>query len=101
MGYQLEFDARALEDWKNLDNSVRLPLRKKLENRLLNPHVPNDRLFGELAGCYKIKNNKTAHRLVYKVFDDENKVVVVSIASRAGLEAYKQAAERLLGYNLE
>ena len=94
MAFELKFAREALDEWNRLDKSVREPLKKKLAKRLENPHVPNDRLFGNLAGCYKIKNNKTGHRLIYQVIDDQLVVVVLAVDKRSELKAYSSAAGR-------
>ena len=95
MAYELEFHAAALKEWQNLDNSVRLYLKKKLEKRLEDPRIDSARLHGNLQHCYKIKNDKTGHRLVYQVIDDQVIVYVISIDKRDGLEAYRLAAQRI------
>ena len=95
MTYKLEFHAAALKEWQNLDNSVRLLLKKKLETRLKNPHVDSARLHGDLQHCYKIKNDKTGHRLVYQVIDDQVIVYVISVDKRDDLMAYRLASQRI------
>ena len=90
MAYELEFHAAALKEWQSLDNSVRLFLKKKLEKRLENPHINSARLNGDLQHCYKIKNDKTGHRLVYQVI-----VYVISVDKRDDLMAYRLAAQRI------
>jgi len=95
VAYELEFHAAALKEWQNLDNSVRLFLKKKLERRLENPHINSARLHGDLQHCYKIKNDKTGHRLVYQVIDDQVIVYVISVDKRDGLEAYRLVAQRI------
>jgi mRNA interferase RelE/StbE len=95
VAYELEFHAAALKEWQNLDNSVRLFLKKKLEKRLEDPRIDSARLHGNLQHCYKIKNDKTGHRLVYQVIDDQVIVYVISIDKRDGLEAYRLAAQRI------
>jgi mRNA interferase RelE/StbE len=94
MVFELKFELEALSEWKKLDKSVREPLKKKLSKRLENPHVPKDRLFANLAGCYKIKNNKTGHRLIYQVIDSQLVVLVLAVDERSELRAYKSAADR-------
>ena len=94
MAFELKFELEALDEWNKLDNSVREPLKKKLNKRLENPHVPKDRLFGNLDGCYKIKNNKTGHRLIYQVIDSQLVVMVLAVDERNELKAYKSAASR-------
>ena len=95
MAYELEFHAAALKEWQNLDNSVRLFLKKKLEKRLQNPRINSARLHGDLQHCYKIKNDKTGHRLVYQVIDDRVIVFVLSVDKREDLMAYMLAAGRV------
>lgn len=95
MAYELEFHAAALKEWQRLDNSVRQFLKKKLEKRLENPHVEGSRLHGDLLHCYKIKNDRTGHRLVYQLIDDRLIVYVLSIDKRDDLTAYRLAAQRV------
>jgi mRNA interferase RelE/StbE len=49
-----ELRQRALNIWKKLDDERRGLLVKKLEQRLINPRVPVDKLYG-FKNCYKIK----------------------------------------------
>jgi mRNA interferase RelE/StbE len=62
--------------------------------RLTEPHVPNDRLHHPLSDCYKIKNSKTGHRLVYRVIDAQVVVLVLAVGKRERMEAYLKAAQR-------
>lgn len=94
MSFSLRFETQARKEWDNLDNSVRIALKKKLAKRLTEPHVEADRLSGQLANCYKVKHNATGHRLVYQVLEDEVVVLVLAVAKRERLEAYFRAAER-------
>lgn len=95
MSFELRFEPQALKEWRALDSSVREPLKKKLAKRLANPHVANERLHHRLSDCYKIKNDKTGHRLVYQVLDDKVVVLVLAIGRRERLDAYLKAAERV------
>jgi len=95
VAYELEFHPSALKEWQGLDNGVRLFLKKKLEKRLQNPRINSARLHGDLQHCYKIKNDKTGHRLVYQVIDDRVIVFVLSVDKREDLMAYMLAAGRL------
>jgi mRNA interferase RelE/StbE len=95
VAYELEFHAAALKEWQNLDNSVRLLLKKKLEKRLENPRIDSARLHGDLQHCYKIKIDKTGHRLVYQVIDDQVIVYVISVDKRDDLMAYRLAVQRI------
>ncbi|MDB6367444.1 addiction module toxin RelE [Photorhabdus bodei] len=46
MIYSLEFEKRALKEWKKLGHPIKGQLKKKLAERLENPHVPSARLSG-------------------------------------------------------
>lgn len=95
-GYRLKFLPEALDEWNVLDGSVKAVLRKLLKKRLEQPHVPGAVLHGELRDCYKIKLLKQGYRLVYQVEDDVLVVLVLAVAKREDLAAYRSAIERLL-----
>lgn len=92
--YRLKFIPAALDEWQQLDGSIKEPLRKALKKRLDNPHVPSARLHGDLNGCYKIKLLKIGYRLVYSVEDDTLIVLVLSVNRREALIVYQDAAQR-------
>jgi len=94
MTYSLEFDARALKEWKKLGDTVRQQLKKKLAEVLLNPRIEANRLHS-LPDCYKIKLRSSGYRLVYQVIDHEVVVFVVAVDPREREQAYRKAAERL------
>ena len=94
MSFELRFEPDALKEWQSLDKSVREPLKRKLAKRLEQPHVLNERLHHRLSNCYKIKNDKTGHRLVYRVMDKQVVVLVLAVGKRERLEAYLKAAQR-------
>lgn len=93
--YGLRFMPEALEEWRELDGSVKANLKKLLEKRLDNPHVPGAELHGPLAGCYKIKLRQQGARLVYSVEDDHLLVTVVAVDKREDGVVYKSAMARL------
>ncbi len=93
--YRLFFLPDALEEWRDLDGSIRQNLKKLLAKRLDNPHVPGGQLHGPLSSCYKIKLNKQGVRLVYEVEDDKLIVMVLAVDRREDSAAYKAAVERL------
>lgn len=96
MTYSLEFDARALKEWQKLGDTVRQQLKKKLASVLLNPRVEANRL-RSLPNCYKIKLRSSGYRLVYQVIDQEVVVFVVAVDKREREQAYRKAAERVVG----
>ena len=93
MSYSLAFKEEAWKEWGKLDNGVRAQFKKKLEERLLSPHVPASRLSGS-KDRYKIKLRNVGYRLVYEVRDGELVVVVVAVGKRERNAVYKTAAAR-------
>lgn len=93
MSYELGFHLEALSEWRKLDASLREVFKKKLEERLLNPHVPTARLSGR-PNRYKIKLRSVGYRLVYEVRDNELIVVVVAVGKRERNAVYKAASKR-------
>ena len=93
MTYKLNFLTQALKEWDSLDSTIKKQFKKKLEERLLNPHVPSSRLSGA-NNRYKIKLRSLGYRLVYEVIDNELIVVVVAIGKRNNNQVYNSAAKR-------
>lgn len=94
MSYKLRFHKLALDEWNKLDNSIREPLKRKLAERLENPHVPAAALVG-MPDCYKIKLLRVGYRLVYRVEDESILVTVVAVGKRDRLKVYGTAKSRL------
>ena len=94
MTYSLEFDARALKEWRKLGDTVREQFKKKLVTILDNPRLEANRLHA-LPDCYKVKLRSSGYRLVYQVIDQEIVVFVVAVDKRERLEVYRKAAERV------
>ncbi len=94
MSYSLEFHPKALKEWKNLDQSIKLQFHKKLKERLENPRVPKDKLHG-FENVYKIKLRTIGYRLAYMVKDAEIVVYVVSIGKRENNKVYEKLQERM------
>ncbi len=92
--YSLRFHTLALKEWQKLSPTTREQFKKKLAERLKNPHIPSARLHG-MENCYKIKLRKAGFRLIYQVDDGIITVSVISVGKRDKLEAYVQAAKRL------
>jgi len=86
----------ALDEWRQLDGSIRANLKKLLAKRLDNPHVPGGELHGPLAGCYKIKLRQQGVRLVYLVEDGHLIVTVIAIDKREDGRVYASSTSRLL-----
>ncbi|MDE9568871.1 type II toxin-antitoxin system RelE family toxin, partial [Xenorhabdus bovienii] len=76
-----------------LGYTIREQLKKKLAERLKNPHVPASRLSGR-TNRYKIKLKSSGYRLVYEINDNKVVLLVIVVGKRADDEIYKLADKR-------
>lgn len=95
MSYNLKFHEKALKEWQKLGEPIKTQLKKKLTERLENPHVQADRLSGFSTALYKIKLRSVGYRLVYEVNDNEIMVLVLSVGKRDKLQVYENAINRI------
>ncbi|SFN71348.1 mRNA interferase RelE/StbE [Izhakiella capsodis] len=93
MTYKLAFDRRALKEWEKLGHTIREQFKKKLAERVHDPHIPSARLSGR-TNRYKIKLRSSGYRLVYEVIDDQILLLVVAVGKRNDSEVYHQADMR-------
>jgi mRNA interferase RelE/StbE len=93
MSYNLRFRVEAKKEWDGLGATIRAQLKKKLAERLENPHVPSARLHGS-TNRYKIKLRSFGYRLVYEVRDADLVVIVVAVGKRERNAVYLDAARR-------
>ena len=94
MTYSIEFKKSALKEWRKLGHTLREQLKKKLKERLENPHVPPSALSGA-SNLYKIKLRQLGYRLVYSVDDDVIIVTVIAVGKRNRNEIYDIALSRI------
>jgi mRNA interferase RelE/StbE len=94
MTYKLVFVQSAKKEWDQLDRSIQLQFKKKLEERLQNPHVLKSALNG-LKDCYKIKLRTLGYRLVYQVNNHELIIQVIAVGRRDKNLVYLAAKKRL------
>ena len=94
MSYKLDFKKSALKEWKKLGPTLQQQFKKKLIERLENPHVPASKLSGA-DNLYKIKLRQSGYRLVYKVKDDVIVVTVLAVGKRERSDVYHKAMKRL------
>lgn len=94
MTYNLEFLPKALKEWEALDKSVKERFKKKLAERLENPHNAKDKL-GGFENIYKIKLRTVGYRLAYEVNDAEIVVLVLAVGIRDKDKIYKTLFERV------
>ena len=94
MTYNLEFLPKALKEWEALDKSTKEQFKKKLSERLENPHNAKDKLRG-FENIYKIKLRTAGYRLAYEVKDTEIVVLVLAVGVRDKDKIYKTLFERV------
>jgi mRNA interferase RelE/StbE len=93
MSYKLKFLPTALKEWKKLDGFIQTQFKKKLSERLKQPHIPGSLLSG-FDNHYKIKLRARGYRLVYEVIDEEITVMVIAIGKRNRNLVSKMASKR-------
>lgn len=86
MAHELRFVPEALDDWADLDGSVKTLFKSGLKMRLITPRVPGAELRAPLVDCYKFKLRGAGYRLVYLERDSEDPpdIVVLAIGRRDG-----------------
>ena len=95
MTYSIKVHDDFKKDLEKISQPIQDQLYKKLKKVQQNPHIPKNRLNGELSSCYKIKLLKGGIRLVYQVIDDELVILLVTVGKRADSEVYEEAKHRL------
>ena len=93
MTYELAFKKSALKEWQKLGPSVREIFKKKLAERLVNPHLPSAAVSGGKK-LYKIKLRQLGYRLVYSVSDSTVTVTVLAVGKRNRNAVYDLALSR-------
>lgn len=96
MTYNLKFKQSALKEWQKLDHTTQVQFKKKLKQRLENPHVPSAAL-SDAQDIYKIKLRQLGCRHVYSVEDQMITVVIIAIGRRDRNEIYDIALSRMRG----
>lgn len=94
MIYNLHFKKSALKEWNELGTPLKAQFKKKLAERLKNPHVPASKLSGG-NNLYKIKLRQSGYRLVYQVEDDVVIVTVIAAGKRERGDVYRNALKRV------
>jgi mRNA interferase RelE/StbE len=87
--FRIEFTEGAEKEFEKLDGSVRLQVLKALARRAENPIVPASRLSGSNGSLFRIKFRDAGLRLIYKVYEEEILVLVLTIGRRDDGEVYK------------
>jgi len=96
MAYRLLFIKKSEKEWKKLSQPIREQFKKKLKERLENPHVRADKLSG-FQNVYKIKLRSSGFRLAYEVIDEKIVVIVLSVGKREDGAVYRELVEPQMG----
>lgn len=95
--YKLIYHPLVKEDLKQLNNSIRIEVFKKIEKIKQSPELgkPLGNKNGmNLTGLLKVYVAKKSIRIVYEVIDDVLVIKVIAIGKRENMLVYKQAEER-------
>ena len=94
MSYKLKFLPTALKEWNKLDNSIQGQFKKKIKERLQQPHVPSSQLSG-FENHYKIKLRASGYQLVYEVTNNEVYILLIAVGKREKNIVYKKGKKRI------
>ncbi|SJN25040.1 hypothetical protein FM115_03205 [Marinilactibacillus psychrotolerans 42ea] len=96
MVYKVEFIEEAIQDFKKLDRSQQILIRKSiLKIEKYGMQVGED-LRGELSGCRKLKHKKAGLRVVFRETKNGLGIIqILAIGKRSDKEVYKSATKRL------
>ncbi len=109
MKWNIVYLPEALEDFRRLDGSQRILVRKAIQKVSANPLPETEGGYGKLlgnknntnlSGYLKIKLRGAGIRIVYKLARIENQMVVIVIGARKDEEAYESAYKRIQKHNL-
>ena len=95
--YEIKFHPLIEDDLRQLGNSIRLEVFKKLKKIQQSPELGE--LLGNkngmnLTGLRKVYVAKKQVRIVYEIIDDVLIVHVIAIGKREDMEVYRQADQR-------
>ena len=93
--YELRFRNEAKKECDGLGATVRAQFKKKLVERLENPHAQSAKLYGA-TNRHKIKLRSSGYRLVYEVRDAELIVSVIAVRKRERKTVYRSSSKRQL-----
>lgn len=97
--YKIEFLKEVEKDLEKLDYSVKIKVFKKLKILWENPDLWYDlwnKLWMDLSWYKKIYVDNKKIRIVYKIINNEIKILVISIWKRENEKVYKEAFKRIL-----
>ena len=109
MSWIVQYLPEAVEDFRRLDRSQQILVRKAVSKLTQNPLPETEGGYGKwlgnrnntkLAGFLKVKLRGAGLRIVYKLIRQERQVLLVVIGVRADSEVYTQAQKRIRQHEL-
>jgi mRNA interferase RelE/StbE len=103
MNWEVRYLPEAKEDFRKLDGSQRILVRKAIKKVSQNPLPVSEGGYGKplgnknsvnLTGLLKIKLRSAGIRIVYKLERSERGMIIVVIGVRADEEVYREAQNR-------
>jgi len=95
--YEIKYHPLVESDLKQLNNSIRLEVFKKLKKIQQTPEIGKplgNKNNMNLTGLFKVYVAKKQVRIVYEIIENILVVKVIAIGKRESMEVYKQAEER-------
>jgi len=95
--YKIIYHPLVEEDLKQLNNSIRIEVFKKLEKIKISPELGQplgNKNNMNLSGLRKIYVAKKQVRIVYEIIDDVLVVKIIAVGKREGMKVYKEAENR-------
>lgn len=95
--YEIQYHPLVEQDLKQLNNSIRLEVFKKLKKIQQTPELGKplgNKNNMNLTGLLKVYVAKKQVRIVYEIIDNVLVVKVIAIGKRESMEVYKQAEIR-------
>jgi len=95
--YEIKYHPLLEDDLKQLNNSIRIEVFKKLKKIQQSPELGlplGNKNNMNLTGLRKIYVAKKQVRIVYEIIDNILMVHIIAIGKREDMEVYKQAEQR-------
>jgi mRNA interferase RelE/StbE len=95
MMWAVNYHPKVEEDLINLGRAQAREILKVIEKRIVHgePDKLGKQLFGQLAGCRRIRTGQT--RIVYRVDGERVEVLIIAVGMRRDNEIYDTASSRV------
>lgn len=109
MTWEIRYLDEAEKDFKKLEGNEKQRVTKALQQVKKNPLSPQEGGYGkplgnkhgiDLSGLSKVKIKSVGVRVVYKVIETDEAMIVIVIGARADDKVYKTAEKRRKKYGL-